>query len=215
MSGARDEILARIRRATALTGEAPARAAAVASHLHAHARGPLPAPGDDLVGRFRARAQQAAATVQTAAGASDIGAVISAYLAQHRLGNRLTVASAPLLAQIAWPPGIEAEYRALQAADPVVVTAAFAGIAETGSLVLLSGPATPTRMNFLPDNYICVLERAALVAHLEDVWEKVRAVGGMPRALNIISGPSRTADVEQTIQLGAHGPRRVLIVISG
>jgi L-lactate dehydrogenase complex protein LldG len=60
-----------------------------------------------------------------------------------------------------------------------------------------------------------VLERAALVAHLEDVWEKVRAVGGMPRALNIISGPSRTADVEQTIQLGAHGPRRVLIVISG
>ncbi|MDN5850066.1 MAG: lactate utilization protein [Nitrococcus sp.] len=52
--------------------------------------------------------------------------------------------------------------------------------------------------------------------YLEEVWERLLAQGErMPRAVNLITGPSRTADVEQTMQLGAHGPRRVHLLLIG
>ena len=100
--------------------------------------------------------------------------------------------------------------------DEVAVTRAFAGVAETGSLMLLSGPEGPTTLNFLPENNVVVLDAAAVVGFYEDAWERVRArygAGTMPRTVNFITGPSRTADIEQTIQLGAHGPRRLHIVL--
>jgi L-lactate dehydrogenase complex protein LldG len=94
------------------------------------------------------------------------------------------------------------------------VSEAFCAIAETGSLVKLSSDASPTALNFLPDNFICLLQRQRIVRHIEDVWDLIRKEqAGMPRAVNIITGPSRTADVEQTIQLGAHGPRRMHVII--
>jgi L-lactate dehydrogenase complex protein LldG len=94
---------------------------------------------------------------------------------------------------------------------------ALAGVAETGSLLLASGPHTPTALNFLVDDFLCVLPIDRLVPHLEDAWQLVRGeLGVLPRALNLITGPSRTADVEQTIQLGAHGPRRLhLLLLEG
>lgn len=94
------------------------------------------------------------------------------------------------------------------------MTVAFAGVAETGSLVMLSGPETPTTLNFLPEHCLVVLERSRLVANLEDVWPLLRGIGPKPpRAVNFVTGPSRTADVEQTIQLGAHGPRRLQVYL--
>jgi L-lactate utilization protein LutC len=112
--------------------------------------------------------------------------------------------------------GEAAERRPLEPSDTVGVTVARFGVAETGSLVMIAGPQTPTRYNFLPETCICVLRREAIVAHIEDVWAGLRALGEpMPRALNFVTGPSRTADVEQTLQLGAHGPRRLHVLISG
>jgi L-lactate utilization protein LutC len=80
--------------------------------------------------------------------------------------------------------------------------------------VLTSGPQTPTTLNFLPDHFLCVLAAGRIVPRLEDAWDLLRGEpGGMPRALNFVTGPSRTADVEQTIQLGAHGPRRLHVIL--
>jgi L-lactate dehydrogenase complex protein LldG len=94
------------------------------------------------------------------------------------------------------------------------LTEAFVGIAETGSLVLLSSVGSPTSLNFLPDNYLCVLRRDHIVRHIEDVWDRIRQqTDQLPRAINFVTGPSRTADVEQTIQLGAHGPRRLHVIL--
>ncbi len=104
-------------------------------------------------------------------------------------------------------------------ADPVGVTACFAGIAETGTLMLISGPESPTRNNFLPDTHIVVLRAAQVVASYEDGWTRLRAArhaagqSPMPRTVNFITGPSRTGDIEQRIELGAHGPRRLHIVL--
>jgi len=80
----------------------------------------------------------------------------------------------------------------------------------------LSGPESPTTLNFLPDDFLCLLPESRIVPRLEDAWALLRAErGSMPRATNIITGPSRTADVEQTIQLGAHGPRRLHVLLWG
>ena len=95
---------------------------------------------------------------------------------------------------------------------------AFAGIAETGTLALVSGPANPTTLNFLPDNHIVVLRKEDVVADYESVFAMLRTAygkGGAPRTLNFVTGPSRSADIEQTLLLGAHGPRRLHIVIAG
>jgi L-lactate dehydrogenase complex protein LldG len=98
----------------------------------------------------------------------------------------------------------------------VSVTGAFAAIAETGTLMLLSGPSGPTTLNFLPDNHIVVLRASQLVGAYEEAWGRLRELygpGKLPRTVNLITGPSRTADIEQTIQLGAHGPRRLHILV--
>jgi L-lactate utilization protein LutC len=87
-------------------------------------------------------------------------------------------------------------------------------VAESGGVVTLSGPDTPSTLNFVPENHIVVVHASQVLRHLEDVWTLWRDSGRpMPRTLNIISGPSRTADIEQTIQLGAHGPRRLHILL--
>jgi L-lactate utilization protein LutC len=87
-------------------------------------------------------------------------------------------------------------------------------VAETGSLVLLSSPQTPTRLNFLPDHFLCVLQAERVVPYLEDAWQLIRTEHGtMPRTVNLVTGPSRTADIEQTLQLGAHGPRRLHVLL--
>jgi len=94
------------------------------------------------------------------------------------------------------------------------IAIAYAGIAETGSLVFLSGADSPVTTNFLPDNFICILRQTELLNDMESLWSRMQQEQrAMPRAINIVTGPSRTADVEQTIQFGAHGPRRVHVII--
>ena len=103
-----------------------------------------------------------------------------------------------------------------QAEDRVGLSHAFAGIAETGTLALVSGPDNPTTLNFLPETHIVVVEAQTIVGDYEAFWAKLRAAygeGTMPRTVNFITGPSRSADIEQTLLLGAHGPRTLHILI--
>ena len=89
-------------------------------------------------------------------------------------------------------------------------------VAETGTLVLLSGPDNPTTINFLPETHIVVLRAHDIVGPYEAAWNALREIYGersLPRTVNLISGPSRTADIEQTIIMGAHGPKRLHVVI--
>jgi L-lactate dehydrogenase complex protein LldG len=82
--------------------------------------------------------------------------------------------------------------------------------------MLVSGPQTPTTLNFLPETHVVVVRRDQIVATYEEAWGHLRAVqtkGMLPRTINFITGPSRTADIEQHMELGAHGPRRLHIVL--
>jgi L-lactate dehydrogenase complex protein LldG len=111
------------------------------------------------------------------------------------------------------PPVREAQAD-LEHGDLVGITGCFCAIAETGSLMLLSGPENVASTALLPETHIAVVPQSRIVANLEDAYALMRAERGeLPRATNVISGPSRTGDIEQTIVLGAHGPYRVHVIV--
>jgi len=90
--------------------------------------------------------------------------------------------------------------------------------AETGTLVMASGPDNPTTLNFLPDTHIVVVDAKDIAGDYETVWARVRekfGIEALPRAINLITGPSRSADIAQILILGAHGPRRLHVLIVG
>jgi L-lactate dehydrogenase complex protein LldG len=96
----------------------------------------------------------------------------------------------------------------------------WAGIAETGTLMLPSGPERPTTLNLLAETEVVVLRASAIVGPYEEAWDRLRARGRdalsggiMPRNIMFVTGPSRSADIEQTLELGAHGPRRLHILL--
>ena len=221
MSEARAQILNGIRRSLRRGELAGADRATVEQRLAAPPHGPgvararLPQP--EKVALFCRWAEANNATVARVAPA-DVPAEVVGYLARNNLPAAAAMAPSPLLDGYDW-----ASQRMLglrrgraEASDHVSITGAFAGIAETGTLVMASGPDHPVSLNLLPDTHIVVLREADIVAGYEDVWERLRSRYGknaMPRTVNTITGPSRTGDIEQTIELGAPGPRRMHIVV--
>ena len=214
-TGARERILARIRKAQGRGASRPSQAEleAINTYLRAHPRGTLPKVESDLVARFRARAESMQSTTDEVASEGDVPAAVARYL---KAGNLpLSGCVWPQLAHLDWKAaGLALEPRGARAEDALGVTGAFAAIAETGTLVLASGPDTPATASLLPETHVAVVRAARIVAHMEDAFALARETfGQLPRAINFVSGPSRTADIDQTIVLGAHGPSRVHIIL--
>jgi len=221
MTRAREEILGAVRRALDLArppARRPAGAPVAVRDQVVPARARV--PDEDQAALFVAEAERVNATVDRVAGFADVPGAIARYLAANNLPSAVKAAPDPDLAQISWAG--QAALSVVEGPagpdDPVSVTSAFAGVAETGSLALLSGPHSPTLLNYLPDTHIVVLARSRITGTYEDVWNDARGRSGgaadeMPRAVNWITGPSRTADIEQELLLGAHGPRRLHVVV--
>lgn len=219
MTDPRSQILGAIRRSLR-RGPRDAEAEETVRHrLDHHPRNLIPARTavgpDGLVELFVAQATAVAATVERLSSPEEIPDAVLRFLAGHNLRPAARVAPAAVLDAVPWErtPTLDVTRGAASVDDLTSVTPALAGIAETGTLMLVSGPETPTGLNFLPDNHIVVLRRDQVVATYEDGWDRLRAAGAMPRTVNFITGPSRTADIEQQIQLGAHGPRRLHILL--
>jgi L-lactate dehydrogenase complex protein LldG len=214
-SKARETILARIRRAQGRGASRPSQAEleAIETYLSAHPRGTLPKVEADLVARFRARAEAMQSTTEEVAGEADVPAAVARYLKSSNLP--LAGCVWPRLARLGWrASGLDLYAREATGEDAVGVTGAFAAIAETGTLVLASGPDTPASASLLPETHVAVIGADRIVAHMEDAFALARAAfGQLPRAINFVSGPSRTADIDQTIVLGAHGPSRVHVIL--
>lgn len=170
-----------------------------------------------LIELFATMAEKAAANVVRLASEEEIGDAIAAVLKQHNLPAAAVVS--PELKGIDWAKQKMLDIRFDRAAneDLVSVTPAHAGIAETGTLMLMSAPERPTTLNFLPDTHIVVLKAKDIVATYEDGWDRWRSShkDGPPRTANFVTGPSRTGDIEQQLLLGAHGPRRLVILLVG
>ena len=194
MTIARDTILASIRRSLGVSGREAPRRKAVADRLREHPVGVIPARGKLAP---KARAELFRVMVEAAAGSNEIPKNAGEFeaAALHKAG-------------VDFPP-VPPRYRSFYFSH------AFAGVAESGTLVLTSGADNPTTLNFLPDTHIIVVAAADIVGDYETLWQKLRERGTLPRTVNWITGPSRSADIEQTLILGAHGPRRLHVMVVG
>jgi len=224
VTDARSTLFASIRRSLGVTGEEPARRAAVAQRLGTHPRGVIPARGQlppaERVKLFAQMVEAAAGTAEILPDASHVPGAVAALLRRHNLPMQVRRGDDPRLAALPWDKErtLEVSTGASDGHQLVSVSHAFAGVAETGTLVMASGPDNPTTLNFLPDTHIVVVDAKDIAGDYETVWARVRekfGIEALPRAINLITGPSRSADIAQILILGAHGPRRLHVLIVG
>ena len=219
MSAGREAILAGIR--TAL-GRGPLEGdtrSEIDARIAGHARNLIPKRAQlaaaEQVDLFLSMAESLAATTERVDSLDDVPDSVATYLTGLNLPSAVKMAPDPELEAIPWSkrPTLEVTTGRAENADLTSVTRAVAAIAETGTLMLASSAKAPTTLNFLPDNHIVVLRADQVVGAYEDGWDRLRADGALPRTVNFVTGPSRTGDIEQKIQLGAHGPRRLHIIL--
>ena len=221
MSRSRDDVMARVRKALGKVGRDERGLASAEAYLAQHAQGPRPAQAGDLVERFMRRARDMESTVERIADRSEIPAQVARYLGAAQLSLASSEQTAnegvcwPELAALDWiGAGLKIEARPAIGSDRLGITGVFCAIAETGTMVILSGAETPTATMLLPETHVAVVRADRIVPGMEDAFALIRRERGeLPRAVNLISGPSRTGDIEQTIVLGAHGPYRVHILV--
>ncbi len=216
----REAVLARVR--TALGRHGPdddARAAA-----HAYIAGAAAGTAAGGVRRSCAvvspRAIDMSSTVERVASDDAVPAAVARYLATINPG-----AGGLLPTGVCWPEfatldwtqaGLSIESRPTVGHDALGVTGCFCAIAETGTLVFLTGTESPSARFCCLKRMLRLFAPTRSCAAMEDAFALIRARRGtLPRAVNLVSGPSRTGDIEQTIVLGAHGPRRLHIVLVG
>jgi L-lactate dehydrogenase complex protein LldG len=221
MSDGRAVIMDRIRRGLGRGAPSAAAMAECDARLAQHAPGPVPRrgqlAGEALVRLFTEQAHKVAASVERLPGMAAVPAAVASYLKSNNLPAEIRLAPDLAVTGLDWAGqkllGVSAG--ASDGSHPAALTPAFAGIAETATLMLVSGPDTPTTLNFLPDHHLVLLPRSRLLGAYEEAWARLRAAAGgaMPRAVNLITGPSRSADIGHVPQLGAHGPRRLHILL--
>lgn len=217
MSNSRAEIFSRIQRSRSSNNKRPDHKLCE-EHIKTHKRGVLPVIEQPVLERFISKIKNVSVTYHCINNNAALPTAVLDYMNEHNIDPQIVAAPTALFQNLDWSDLRKIEFRIAQDKDLTTLTLAYAAVAETGTLVLCSGPESPTTLNFLPDNNICVIRQKDIYHYMEEVWDVLRhdsdSLGNaIPRAINLITGPSRTADVEQTIQLGAHGPRHLHIII--
>ncbi len=214
----RDAVLARISGALNRSPSAKAPSVAdqpstVSTRLHGHKRHTLPAVGSDLIQTTIHNMEAVLMSVVRLQSRSECVDAVGQFLASHQIDAQTpgSVSIAPALRGLSWPQ----HYSSGPATglEQVSVTPCLAAVAETGSVVVASSATTPATLAFLPDIHIVLVHESQLVCHVEDVFTLLRESSILPRAVSFITGPSRTADIEQTLEIGAHGPRQMHILL--
>ena len=217
MSESREMILGTIRH-NLRQGKIPeAQQIELVNRLHAHPRGIIPAltqlPPEQLITLFIKNAEKFDADVVTINHFDILPDFISQYLTEKNLPLEIRAAPHPLIQNIPWNNHFTIKAGAAIKSDNVGITVAQSGVAETGTLVFTSGPLTPTTLNFVPLVQIALLAKNEIVGSYEDAWDRIRKIRPLPRTINFITGTSRTADIEQELLLGVHGPKFLLIIL--
>ncbi len=211
MSDARTEIFSRVHKALGRESLSPEQRKSLDERMASAPELIRPQFSDDLVKHFAKQLESVSASFVRVKNDAAIVSAVTEHLDSLGLKHNLVVAQS--LKDLQWPKNFEIHSGRARDNDLVSVTGCFVAVAETGSVVLLSSPESPTTLNFLPDYHIAIVKSSQLVRHMEDAWTELRQLpGGIPRTINLISGPSKTADVEQTLQVGAHGPRSFHVV---
>jgi L-lactate dehydrogenase complex protein LldG len=220
----RDRIFNKLRASLEVPSNDSARIAVVDARIAARARHLTPArallPQAELRAQFQGYLERGHATVINCATLDALPAAIAAYLRGHNRPLKVRMGADRRLKDLPWAttPALTIEHGRADPAVEVSLSYAVAGAAETGTLVLTSGPDNPVTLNYLPETHMVVLDADTLVGPYEDTFAIVRAklgIGVMPRTMNLISGPSRTSDIGGKTVMGAHGPRHLAVFIVG
>jgi L-lactate dehydrogenase complex protein LldG len=222
-SDARAKMMAAVRSALLVRGDEPGRRGAVRARLERTPAGLIPArarkPDAERIATFQAMLEGQGATVRRVESLDELPSALADYLAEQNLPARLRHGADSILAGLPWDGVmIEHEQGPAEPADLVSLSHALGGAAETGTLFLVSGPENPSTLNFLPDTHCVAIMAETICGSFEEVWGHLRehyGHGKLPRTVNLVSGPSATADIEQTLIRGAHGPRRLAVFIIG
>jgi L-lactate dehydrogenase complex protein LldG len=232
----RDRILSKVRAGVASgspvvnEGTEAERRATVAARLAGHVRHLVPErvagkSAVELAAVLQRWIEMAGGELTAVASPAELPAAIAGYLRRHNLPQRVRIGADARLTGLAWAsePQLDVVSGPAERSDMTGVTHALAAVAETGTLVVTSGADNPVTLSFLPENNIVVVQRGDIVGPLEDAMARLReagsgagsATGAMPRTLNLISGPSRSADIGGIPVLGAHGPKRLCVMVVG
>lgn len=211
----RDRILERVRRAAA---SAARDEAAVEARLRDRPQAaPVPAqarPGEaERVQQFVAMAEGADATVSRIPSLDALPEALAEELRARNLPAAVRTGADPIFDRD-WGT-VERSTGPGRPHEPVTMSRAELGLAETGTLMLLSGPANPVTLTFLGETHFAVLDTADIVPGFEEMWVEWRRRGIDSRTVNLVTGPSRSADIGQTLQLGAHGPVALHVFVVG
>lgn len=213
-AAARERVMERIRRAVdRADGPAarPDRETTVAERLAAAGARHSPTPegaqtdGDARLARFEAKLAQSSASSSRLRSLEDLPDALAQQLRDRNLPRAIRMGEEPDFAALDWS-GTEVSHGPGRMQEPATLSRAFAGSAETGTIALRSGPKNPVTLTFLGETHFAVVRASEVVAGLDEIWAEVRAAGALPRTVNLVTGPSRSADIGQQLQLGAHGP---------
>ncbi len=215
---ARERVLARLREARRTAGgpEDEAGRAEVARRTAARRPyGPVPELGErSRIERFAEKAAGVQCTVESVASLSALPGAVAEALRDRNLPASVRMGGDPRFADLDWR-GLEVSVGAARLDEPVALSRAVAGVAETGSLAFLSGPENPVTLTFAGDHHLVALFERDVVGNFEEVWARIREAELDPRTVNFVTGPSRSADIEQRLNLGAHGPVSVHVFLIG
>lgn len=218
---ARADILSNIRRSLGVNGSEAPRRTAVEQRISTAPRGLKVArsdlPRDGQIALFKQQAEGALATLTELDSYEAVPAAVADYLRSNNLPAALRIGQDPRLQGLDWrATAIDLLHGPSDGQDMAGLNHAFAGVAETGTLVMTASADNPTTLNFLPDYALVVLHEKDIAGDYESMWAQLRQTygkGTMPRVVNWVTGPSRSGDIEQVILLGAHGPRRLHILM--
>lgn len=198
------------------------RAQPLRDRLARHPRHLIPArsrlPHPEQIALFVANVEREYGTVIRLPDTAAVPGAITDYLAMQNLPSALVMAPHPELRAVPWSerPLLQIREGRAEGSDVVSLQHGFAGIAETGTLMLPSAPERPTTLNLLAETALVLLRASRVVGAYEEAWNLLRAEHGegtMPRNVMLVTGVSRSADIEQTLELGAHGPRRLHVLL--
>lgn len=174
-----------------------------------------PSTDDDAVTRFSAHATRAAAEVRRLSSMREVPAAIADVLRGRNMEALVHLPDvSPLLAELPWDtaPGLSRANTPPGLDDAAVSLAPF-GIAETGTLAFVSKTDAPASWHFRPGLEIAIIRTNSILPDFEAVLARVKADGRWPSTINLVTGPSRTGDIEQTLELGAHGPKAIVVLV--
>ncbi len=221
---AKAAILGKIRQSLKTTGDRSIEREEVALRLEQKERGILPERGkvepEERVKLFLAYNDKVASTTDRVGSYDNVPGAIADYLRGRNLPQRIKMGGDKRLASIDWSkePQMEWSVGPSDGTDLVGLSHAMGGVAETGTALFSSGPDNPTTLNFLPETHVIVVKAEDIASDYETVLDQLRGDDGeavMPRVVNMVTGPSRSGDIEQTILLGAHGPKDVHVIVVG